>query len=174
MAVPPLSDSVVRLREWDLADAQWYAATAAHDELIQQFTSESPTLTVEQVRAAIAELHGNTDLAGFLICDAVGGERLGNIALSHADGIGHVSYWLAAAARGRGAATRALRLLSDWAFESLALDELRLWTHVQNTASRQVAERVGYLRHPELDQPRQVKAATWQTSAYRLPAPARR
>jgi RimJ/RimL family protein N-acetyltransferase len=171
MHVPELCDGVVRLREWGDADAEWYAATAAGDELIQRFTSESATVTAEQVRAAIADLGGAPDCAGFLICDAVTGERLGNMALRHTDGIGDVSYWLAAPARGRGFASRSLRLCSDWAFERLGLHELRLWTHAGNTASRRVAERAGYLRHPELDQPRPVKGAIWETVAYRLPAP---
>jgi RimJ/RimL family protein N-acetyltransferase len=80
-------------------------------------------------------------------------------------------FGLAASARGRSAATRALALLSEWAFGFLALEELRLWTHVANVASQRVAVRVGFLRHPELDQPRQVKADTWETVADRLPAP---
>jgi hypothetical protein len=77
-----------------------------------------------------------------LIWDAVSGERLGNIALSHADGIGHVSYWLAAAARGRGAATRALRPFSgcdfagrlvDWA--ALRCTRLRFLSRMSQAAS---------------------------------------
>jgi hypothetical protein len=35
-----LRDEVVALREWDADDAEWYAATAATDELIQRFTAE--------------------------------------------------------------------------------------------------------------------------------------
>jgi RimJ/RimL family protein N-acetyltransferase len=165
-----LTDGVVRLREWAAGDAEWYAATA-QDALIQRFTSEPPTLTAEQVRMAITGLAETPQATGFLICDAVTGVRLGNIALNHADGIGHVSYWLAAEARGRGAAARALRLVSDWALERLALDELRLWTHVDNDASRRVAQRAGYLRDPQHDRVRQVNAQTWPTVAYRLPAP---
>jgi len=84
-----LTDGVVGLRRWDVADAEWYAGTAAHDELIQRFTSESPTLTPDEVRAAIADLPGQADAVGFLICDATTGERLGNIALAIEDGVGH-------------------------------------------------------------------------------------
>jgi len=173
MDEPRLSDGVVRLRRWQPADAGWYAETAAVDPLIQRFTSESPTVTAEQVRAAIAELARRPTAARFLICDAGTGARLGNIALDHQDQIGHVSYWLAADARGRGAATRAVRLFADWAFESLDLTELRLWTHTDNVGSRRVAERAGFHRDPNRDQPRPVKGATWPTVAYALPAPNR-
>jgi ribosomal-protein-alanine N-acetyltransferase len=163
-----ITDGVIGLSRWDLTDAEWYATTASRDELIQRFTSEAPTLTTDGVRQAIAKQARRQDTASFLIRDALTGERLGNVALRHEDGIGLVSYWLAAAARGRGIATRALRLISRWAFEVLGLVELRLWTHVDNAASRGVAERAGYRRDPQRDRPRQVKGATWQTVAYRL------
>lgn len=164
------SDGVVGLRAWTVDDADWYA-TAARDPVIQQYTTESPTLTATQVRVAISALLGaQPGSAGFLICAVGTGERLGNIALEHHDGIGQVSYWLATEARGQGTATAALRLISAWAFELLGLAELRLWTHRENTASRRVAERAGYRRDPDRDQWRKVKGASWPTVAYRLPA----
>ena len=168
---PTLGDGVVQLREWELSDAEWYATTAAHDELIQRFTSESPTVTSTDVRTAIQDLRRSDTAEGFLICDAATGARLGNIALHHEDGIGHVSYWLAASARGKGAATRALRLFSRWAFDRLDLRELRLWTHADNSASRRVAERAGFHRDPQRDKQRVVKDIMWTTTAYRLPPP---
>jgi predicted acetyltransferase len=73
---------------------------------------------------------------GFLIADAITYQRLGNIALRYDNGTGDVSYWIAADARGRGAATQALRLLSEWAVATPHLSELRLWTHVDNLGSR--------------------------------------
>ena len=167
---PVLADALVRLRGWALSDAEWYADTAAHDELIQRFTSEPPRLTLEQVRAAFVGLAGRDDAAGFLICDPVSGQRWGNIAVEHRDGIGHVSYWLAGSARGRGVATCALRLFSRWILATLPVTELTLWTHAENTASRAVAERVGFVRDPDRDQPRQIKGILWHTVAYRLTA----
>jgi [ribosomal protein S5]-alanine N-acetyltransferase len=163
-----ITDGVIRLRGWQPGDAVWYAATVSGDELIQRFTSESPTVTVAEVEDAIAANATRHDTAGFAICDALTGERLGNIALHHQHGAGDVSYWLAAPARGRGAATRALRLLSRWSIDHLGLTELRLWTHAENAASRRVAERAGYERDPDHDQPREVNGHTWQTVAYRL------
>lgn len=168
MGEPALADDVIQLRPWRLTDAEWYV-DAAMDATIQQFTSEPPTLTAEDVRGAIAglaERAGST--AGFVICDAVTGERLGNIGLVHEAGVAEVSYWLAAGARGRGVATRALRLISRWAFDRIGLAELRLWTHVDNLASRKVAERAGYHRSPGHDRERQVKGANWQTVGYTL------
>jgi RimJ/RimL family protein N-acetyltransferase len=167
MSSERLSDDVVALREWDLGDAEWYAATAATDELIQRFTTESPTVTALEVRTAILELRaGQSGAVGFLVADAVTGERLGNIALSHEDGVGHVSYWVADGARGRGVATRAVRILARWAFATLGLVELRLWAHVDNIASRTVAERAGFVRDPDRDEPKHIKGRVWPGAAY--------
>lgn len=167
MATEQIGNGVVTLRPWTVDDADWYAETAAHDPLIQRFTSEPPTLTADVVRLAIvALLAGSDGAAGFLIADANTGERLGNIALAYENGVGDVSYWLAGYARGRGAATRALLVFSDWAVRMFRLSELRLWTHVDNHASRAVAERAGYTRAPDLDRDREVKGQTWPTVGY--------
>jgi RimJ/RimL family protein N-acetyltransferase len=49
------------------------------------------------------------------------------------------------ATRGRGVATAALRLLSDWAFAELAMLRLELHISAGNEASRIVAERAGFV-----------------------------
>jgi RimJ/RimL family protein N-acetyltransferase len=55
-----------------------------------------------------------------------------------------LGYVVAPAARGRGVASEALRLLSDWAFAELELERLELLISVANEASKRVASRCGY------------------------------
>jgi RimJ/RimL family protein N-acetyltransferase len=71
---------------------------------------------------------------------------------------GHVGYWCASGARGRGITTTALRLLSRYAFDELGLERLELVTDPDNHASQRVAEKAGYrregilrshIRHPD-------------------------
>jgi [ribosomal protein S5]-alanine N-acetyltransferase len=157
-----LTDGAVVLRHWRPTDADWYA-DAAHDPEIQRYTTEPPTLTAAEVRAAISALAELTDTVGLVICDATTGQRLGNIALRLDAGVGD---WVAASGRGRGVATRALRLPSEGAFAGLRLSEVRLWTHVDNVASRLVAERAGYRREPDHDQERTVNGRVWDTVGY--------
>jgi ribosomal-protein-alanine N-acetyltransferase len=167
MEAHEISDEAVALRSWSPDDADWYAATVVDDELIQRFTAEPPTVTPEDVRSAIRTLLcGSPGAAGFLIADAANQERLGNIAVTYANGVGDVSYWLAEYARGRGVATRALRMFTHWSFTTLGLSELRLWAHAENCKSRAVAERAGYIRDPRSDQRRRVKGQTWPTVGY--------
>jgi RimJ/RimL family protein N-acetyltransferase len=51
---------------------------------------------------------------------------------------------------GRGIATAALRLLSDWLLTGGEEDELVLATHPENVASQKAAERAGFVRDSEI------------------------
>ena len=56
-----------------------------------------------------------------------------------------LGYVVLAEERGRGVATEALRLLTDWAFAELDAVRLELMISVENEASKHVAERCGYV-----------------------------
>jgi len=165
-----LDDGVVRLREWADDDSAWYA-DSVRDPLIQRFTTESPALDAGQVRAAIGRLRAAGDAEGFVICDAVTGGRLGNIALVHDGRAGEVSYWVAGGARGRGVAARALVLFSSWCFQAAGLEELWLAAHRENVAAQRAALRAGYQREPRHDKSQEVKGAVWPMLGYALRRP---
>jgi RimJ/RimL family protein N-acetyltransferase len=61
-----------------------------------------------------------------------------------------LGYVVAPPARGRGVATEALRLLTEWAFADLEALRVELWIDVVNEASKRVAERCGYVREAVL------------------------
>jgi len=61
-------------------------------------------------------------------------------------GRGDVGYWLLAQARGRGYATRALRLLALWAISDVGVARAQLWVATDNIRSQRVAERAGFRR----------------------------
>jgi RimJ/RimL family protein N-acetyltransferase len=85
--------------------------------------------------------------AGFAVCAVADDAYLGFAAIVRLDLAGRegeIGYMLAPAARGRGAAADALRLLTDWGFETLGLERLELRMDAENAASVRVAERVGY------------------------------
>ena len=60
--------------------------------------------------------------------------------------IGYLGYWLLPAARGRGLATRAVRLISGWALREPGIDRLQLLAEPANEPSQGVAERSGFRR----------------------------
>jgi RimJ/RimL family protein N-acetyltransferase len=86
---------------------------------------------------------------GFAIVDSASGDFLGfmglvNLKLDEEEA--EAGYIVASHARGRGVATRALRLLTAWAFDELPLERIELLIDVDNAPSEVVAERCGYTR----------------------------
>jgi len=65
--------------------------------------------------------------------------------LGQRPGYGEIGYWVAAQARGKGVASRAVTLLRDWAAGELGLTVIELVIHEDNRLSRRVAERTGFL-----------------------------
>jgi RimJ/RimL family protein N-acetyltransferase len=59
-------------------------------------------------------------------------------------GVGEIGYWVAASARGRGLATRAVRLAAGWAATELGLRTLEIVVHEDNAASQGVARAAGF------------------------------
>jgi RimJ/RimL family protein N-acetyltransferase/SAM-dependent methyltransferase len=160
-----LTDDVIVLRPWCFDDADWYA-TQSREVEIQRNTAEPAELTAESAAKAIARYAGDPRYRGGAIRGASTGELLGNASLDLATG--HVSYWVAAAARGRGVATRAVRLMTACAFETSDLDELRLWVRAGNNASANVARKAGFVRAPELDRDVAIRDELWSAEYYRL------
>ena len=69
------------------------------------------------------------------------------LSVSETDGsTGSIGYWLLPVGRGRGLATSAVRLLSNWALEELGVTKVRLTTAPDNERSQRVAEGSGFRR----------------------------
>ncbi len=58
-----------------------------------------------------------------------------------------IGYWTHPEARGRGLATKAARLVTDHVFETLGVKRVTLLAAVDNTASRRVAEALGFRQY---------------------------
>jgi RimJ/RimL family protein N-acetyltransferase len=139
-----LTDGVVVLREWRDADVQ-PAVVATADPEIPRWTPIPRPNTAENIRAFLAEpLEGRVRL---VIADPQTEELIGSVgivAVDEARGEGEIGYWVAAEHRGRGAATRAVRLLTDWALGERGLRRVVLHIDPENVNSRRVAEKAGF------------------------------
>jgi RimJ/RimL family protein N-acetyltransferase len=150
--VPPLADDVVLLRPWRGADVP-AIATAFSDPVMQQFSWRSTAYTESDARESLAEQE-EARLRGEGLHFALAGPHdqdvvLGSVSLAEVrleQGCAAVGYWLAPGARGRGAATHAVRLLARWAFAELGLARLELTCGPDNEASQHVAGRCGFSR----------------------------
>lgn len=148
---PRLADGVIRLRGWSEADVI-PAMAAKRDPDIPRFTRVPERETEDDHRAFVAgqEVERRAGEAlSFVVADDASDAFLGTIALLRFDwpaGRSEVGYWLAPGARGRGVATRAVRLLAPWALMELGLARVDLRVDADNHASQRVAERSGFVR----------------------------
>jgi RimJ/RimL family protein N-acetyltransferase len=154
MPLPTLRDGDLTLRPRRPEDADAITA-ACQDPEIPRWTFVPSPYTRADAEAFLrssAEHAAAGRSVGFLAVD--GEDRLlGSFSVMELDrepGYGEIGYWVAAEARGRGVATRAVRLLTEWAQRELGLELIELLPHKDNTASRRVAEKAGYRDTGEL------------------------
>jgi RimJ/RimL family protein N-acetyltransferase len=146
---PPLTDGAIRLRPWAAADAP-AVTRACQDPDIARWTLVPSPYTEAHAHAYIAAAPGQLRRGSGLplaIADAGDDALLGAIGLNVIDWerrSADLGYWIVPAARGRGAATSAVRLLTQWAFAELGLAVIELRPHRENAASQAVALRAGY------------------------------
>ena len=148
----PLTDGTLVLRLPRETDVPAIAAACSDPEIARWIPVPVP-YGVEDARnfvAFTAEGWSSGREPTFVIADAADRSLLGTLALHRRPdepGRAAVGYWLAPEARGRGAATRAVRLVVPWAFEvEPELVRVELLTLVGNDASGRVALRAGFTR----------------------------
>ena len=147
----PLRDDAVMLRLFEVSDAT-AISVACRDPEIARWTFMPDELTVPQAKEWIQRAYDALKRAHSLrlaIMDNKDEEFLGQIGIGRLNWeqqVGEVFYWLAAPARGRGAAARAVRLVTDWAFSTLNLARLEIIVDPRNDASQHVALAAGYTR----------------------------
>jgi RimJ/RimL family protein N-acetyltransferase len=140
-----LRDADLELRPWTMDDVP-ALVDACNDSEIRHWIPIIPRPYTEEDARAFVRGEVTGDQHQFAIAE--NGRVVGSIGLSvnQTSRNGHIGYWCAAAARGRGVTTRALRLLSRYALDELKLERLELITDPDNRASQRVAEKVGFRR----------------------------
>jgi RimJ/RimL family protein N-acetyltransferase/GrpB-like predicted nucleotidyltransferase (UPF0157 family) len=162
---PPLSDGVVALRAWTAADAG-DIAECCQDPEIPRWTHVPSPYDREDAAMFLAESE-RSRLAGeelsLAVTDAAGERLLGAVGVrpGYGERGAEIGYWVAAPARGQGAAARALRLLSEWAFSSLGAERVQVVAHPLNEASQRVALRAGF-RREGLFRKYQLRKGAWE------------
>jgi RimJ/RimL family protein N-acetyltransferase len=150
---PPLAYQGVLLRPWREADVP-NNLMAFDDPVIQRFSwplarpftsddareyfegQKSARLRGEGLQFALVEPGDEDTVLG---CASL-------FALDLEQASARLGYWLAPQARGRGVASRAVRLLARWGFTQLGLARIELTCGPDNTASASVAVRCGFVR----------------------------
>ncbi len=150
LSLPTLTDDRVRLRAFTPGDIGLIQAVAS-DPLIPLITSVPTDASAEAALDFIHRQHSRPETGegySFAIADAATDEAVGQIGLwprAVDSGRASLGYWLGTAFRGRGYATAALTLVTDWAF-SQDFERLELAVEPWNEGSWRLAERLGFQR----------------------------
>ena len=161
---PPLSDDVVALRAYSDADVPALVEICQDPEIPRWTLVPSPYADADArawLRRIDEGLAGATRVTLAIVESSDPGVLHGSIGLQAFDWdarAADVGYMLAAPARGRGIATRAVELVAGWAFGTLGIERLELRAMAENSASHAVAARAGFhrvqapvVRRPECD-----------------------
>ncbi|MGW3204066.1 GNAT family N-acetyltransferase [Streptomyces sp. NPDC001135] len=144
-----LSSGDLVLRPWEACDATALAALA-DDEELRRWTSHRVADQEDAARWIAAQGVGWETRERLSFAVLAHGRVAGHIVLRRPGGAGTVAgigYWTGAPARGLGLASRAVEMVTAWAFdtdEGEGLARLELTHNVGNPASCRVAEKTGY------------------------------
>jgi RimJ/RimL family protein N-acetyltransferase len=145
-----LTDGTVVIREAHEGDLDAIERGVTDPDVVRRFgrRSASAAEILEINRRAWLDLSGPT----FAVCEAdevCVGLVWVNRKKDRPDQ-GAVGYFLLPEARGRGLASRAVRLIARWAFDELHLELLQLFAEADNAPSLRVASRAGFRATGEL------------------------
>jgi len=169
-ATGPLGDGVLTVRPLTVDD--WPVVREEHnnvESLRWDFSGRPLTDGEARQRAASAGREWRRGTAArFVMVDVATGEGAGVIGVMRMGppGTGLVGYGVLPAFRGRGFTTRALRLVSRWAFEEAGLARLELGHKVGNDASGRAAEKAGFHAEGRLSRRLPNPDGTWSDEVY--------
>lgn len=144
---PPLTDGVVLLRPWRDGDVE-SIYEACQDRELQRFIPVPRPYARDDAVAYVDRTRrewSDGSKAAFAVVSAGDDDALlGSVNVAIAGGVGNAGYWVVPSVRRRGVATRALGLITDWAFEAVELGVMLLEIRPENVGSIGAAEASGY------------------------------
>jgi RimJ/RimL family protein N-acetyltransferase len=148
---PPhgLTDGIVAIRPLLAADAAAFARAFSDDPRLGVMIGVERDPTEAEIERQAIEEPRPGGLPALVVADARTLEFLGGIGLYRVERQhrrGEVGFWLAPSARGRGLGTRAVRLVTNWAFESLGFHRVEITTTPDNAATLTLAAGLGFTR----------------------------
>jgi RimJ/RimL family protein N-acetyltransferase len=146
-----LSNGVVKIRRYCAEDVTslFEAASESVNEMFNWLSWCHPNYTIEESRSFIlsSETAWNEKTGfGFAIFDVRNDLYLGGVGLNQINrrnNFANLGYWVRSSQTGRGIATAATLLASEFGFEDLGLNRIEILAAVENVASQRVAEKAG-------------------------------
>jgi RimJ/RimL family protein N-acetyltransferase len=151
--VPTLTRGLITLRKPHLDDTQ-AVFDGCQDPLIPRFTAISTDYSMahalDYVQRTDASVRTQRELP-FVIEYGNGDDRVfaGTISfhsLSVKNSVGELGYWMTSSMRGKGIATTAARMLTDYGFATIGFKRIEAIVDRDNVASLKLLESAGYKR----------------------------
>jgi RimJ/RimL family protein N-acetyltransferase len=151
--VPTLSRGLITLRKPNEGDIE-AIYHGCQDPLIPQFTAISTNYTMahalDYVQRVDASLATQRELP-LVIEYGNGGDRefAGTISfhsLSIKNSVGEIGYWITSNMRGKGICTTAVRMLTDFGFQTIGFKRIEALVDRENLSSQKLLENAGYER----------------------------
>ena len=158
---PPLVAAAFVLRPFRESDFD-AALALGEDPAAARWVPRLPAIDGAGVTAFFEESRLNGGLLHLVIAERTSNEYLGEVMVAPGEHhVAELGCCVVPAARGRGVATEALRLLADWAFGALGLGRLQVFVATENTPALRLAESAGFRREG-------VLRSYWQNDEARL------
>ena len=148
---PRLTDGRLVVRPYEAADAPAEQAICDQPEMAQWLHLVPAPYSLADAEEFIADSRRRLvagDRARMAITDATSGEMLGSVSLDLFPGrqAAEIGYLVRRESRRRGVALAAVRLVVEWAFDTLGVERLEILTYPGNEASQALAGRLGFTR----------------------------
>jgi RimJ/RimL family protein N-acetyltransferase len=143
---PPLRGTSFVLRPLR-ADDFAPAVELGHDEEAARWVPALPADDGPAVAAFYEACRREGGLLHLVVADSGTDAYLGEVMLAPVErGVGELGVGVLPAARGRGVATEALRLLAEWALDVLRFRRVQVLVATENVAALRLSERAGFRR----------------------------
>ena len=151
--VPTLTRGLITLRKPHLDDTQ-AVFDGCQDPIIPRFTAISSDYSMahalDYVQRTDASVRTQRELP-FVIEYGNGDDRVfaGTISfhsLNVKNSVGELGYWMTKSMRGKGIATTAARMLTDYGFATIGFKRVEALVDKENAASEKLLEKAGYQR----------------------------
>jgi ribosomal-protein-alanine N-acetyltransferase len=151
---PPLSDGRIGLRRWRETDVECIRLAGSDPDIPKGTTVPAiftPAEGLAFIHRQLSRVENGEGVTQAIV--AVDSDRavgLMWVALRPQRHIGGLGYWVVPPERGQGVATAAVRLVTPWALDTLALRRLEAWVDPDNRPSQRVLRNAGFQQEGRL------------------------
>ena len=148
--------------------------TMRSDKRMHEHTDTTPDHDISKTDAYLAKMMRGVDENRWIIWaiqNRASGRVIGSVGIWNFDEVqttAELSYGITPEFQGRGYMSEALARVIEYAFATLKLTALEAYTEAENTPSRRLLERIGFVESGQVDDPSADGTRVYHMIVYRL------